>query len=75
MSFKQVYLSSTLRHRCYTMSLSKSSSKHQTVVAVFPESKEGLLALEALKMGAAELKHTTVERLPFDRLDFGETAS
>ena len=56
------------------MSLSKSSSKRQTVVAVFPESKEGLLALEALKMGAAELKHTTVERLPFDRLDFGETA-
>ena len=43
------------------------------MVAVYPETKEGRKALEALEKAAEELKNTTIERIPFEKLDFGET--
>ena len=57
----------------------KASSSHRrqkiTVVAVFPETKEGEKAFAALEKAAGELKTVTVRRLPFQKLDFGETAA
>lgn len=51
-----------------------SVRQRQTVVAIFPDTKEGRKAFEALSKAAAELKHTDLERMAFERLDFGETA-
>lgn len=55
------------------MSLPRVGKRPQTVVAVYPETKEGRKALEALEKAAKELKNTTIERIPFEKLDFGET--
>ena len=58
------------------MSKSKENTHkrtHEPILAVFPDTKEGNRALNALKEAASELK-TTIEQVPFDRLDFGETA-
>ncbi len=48
--------------------------QRQTVAAIFPDTNEGRKALEALNKAASELRHTEVERIAFERLDFGETA-
>jgi len=45
----------------------------QTVVAVFPETTAGNRAFSMLEAAAADLKSTVVERIPFERLDFGAT--
>ena len=45
----------------------------ETVLAVFPDSKEGKKAFKALQDAAAQLKQTKIECLPFEKLDFGET--
>ena len=47
----------------------------QSVVAVFPENKSGNRAYEALQMAVKDLKHTQLDRLPFEKLDYGETDS
>ena len=57
------------------MSLPRGGKHKQTVVAVFPETKEGQKAFEALQKAANDLKSTIVERIPFQKLDFGETAT
>ena len=49
-------------------------SKHplQTIVTVFPDTKEGRKANAALEKAVSELKHVTLEQIPFDKLDFGD---
>ena len=54
---------------------SKSSKQLQTVLAVFPETKSGNKAYAALEAAVKDLKSTQLERLPFEKLDYGETAS
>ena len=54
---------------------SSSKQQVQTVLAVFPDNKNGNSAYEALQMAVKDLKHTRLERLPFEKLDYGETAS
>jgi mitogen-activated protein kinase kinase kinase 5 len=46
--------------------------QQQRVVCVFPETKEGKLVYESLHRAATQLKYA-VERIPFEKLDFGET--
>ena len=60
-----------------TKSSKASTSKRQkiTAVAIFPETKEGEKAFSALEKAAEDLKTVTVVRLPFQKLDFGETAA
>ena len=53
----------------------KSVKQRQTVVAVFPDTKSGDKAFEALQSAVNELKHTELERIPFEKLDFGEMAA
>lgn len=52
--------------------LQRSGRQQQVIVTVFPETKEGKKAFEALQNAAEELKYV-VERIPFEKLDFGET--
>lgn len=55
---------------------STSSKKQiQTVLAVFPDNKNGIRAYEALQMAVKDLKHTQLEKIQFEKLDYGETAS
>lgn len=54
---------------------SSSKQQMQTVLAVFPDNKNGNRAYEALQMAVKDLKHTQLEKLPFEKLDYGETAS
>ena len=51
------------------------SRQAQTVLAVFPESRSGNRAYEALESAVRDMKHTRLERLTFEKLDYGETAS
>lgn len=44
----------------------------QTIVTVFPDTKEGRKASAALEKAARELKHVVLEQIPFDKLDFGD---
>ena len=53
----------------------KSVKQQQTVVAVFPHTKSGDKAFESLQSAVNELKHTELERIPFEKLDFGEMAA
>ena len=54
----------------------RSSNKQlQTVLAVFPDNKNGNRAYEALQLAVKDLKHTQLERIPFEKLDYGETAT
>ena len=55
----------------------QGSSKRQlqTVVAVFPDNKNGNRAYAALKAAADQLMQTQLERVDFEKLDYGETAS
>ena len=52
--------------------LQRVPKRKQVIVAVFPDTNEGSKAFDALKKAAEELKYT-IERIPFERLDFGET--
>ena len=45
----------------------------QTVAAIFPEAKDGNKPFNVLEAAPTELKSITVDRIPFERLDFGET--
>ena len=47
----------------------------QSVVAVFPDTKNGDRAYEALQSAAKDLMQTRLERVTFEKLDCGETAS
>lgn len=58
-----------------TRASSKSSKQLQTVLAVFPETKGGNKAYAALEAAVRDLKSTQLERLPFEKLDYGEMAS
>ena len=58
-----------------TQSHKKPSTSKQTVLAVFPDTKNGNRAYEALQTAVKSLKHTELERVPFEKLDYGETAS
>ena len=44
----------------------------ETIVAVFPDTKEGKRALQMLQAAAKDLQQSTIERLPFEKLDFGD---
>ena len=44
----------------------------QTIVTVFPDTREGRKASDALEKAVSELKHVTLEQIPFDKLDFGD---
>ena len=52
--------------------LQRTPKRKQVIVAVFPDTKEGTKAFDGLKKAAEELKYK-IERIPFERLDFGET--
>ena len=51
------------------------SKQQQTVVAVFPDTKNGNRAFAALEAAAGQLLQTNLERVDFEKLDYGETAS
>ena len=51
----------------------KSTSKQQTIVAVFPDTKAGKKAYDALIKATEGIKSTNVLKIPFEKLDFGET--
>lgn len=53
----------------------KPSTSKQTVLAVFPDTTKGDRAFQALQTAVKSLKHTELERLPFEKLDYGETAA
>ena len=53
-----------------TKSSSKSRTPSETVVAVFPGSKTGIKALQALEHAVD--KSTSIETIPFEKLDFGD---
>ena len=55
-----------------TSTLQRMPKRKQVINAVFPDTKEGKKGFEALSTAAEELKYT-VERIPFEKLDFGET--
>ena len=55
--------------------VNSSKQQLQSVLAVFPDNKNGNRAYEALQMAVKDLKHTTLDRLPFEKLDYGETAA
>ena len=50
----------------------QSKNPLQTIVSVFPDTKEGCKARVALEKAVGELKHVTIEEIPFDKLDFGD---
>ncbi len=52
--------------------LQRIPKRKQLIVAVFPDTKEGTKAFDELKKAAEELKYK-IERIPFEKLDFGET--
>ena len=54
---------------------SSSTKQLQTVVAVFPDNKNGNRAYAALEAAAGQLLQTRLERVDFEKLDYGETAS
>ena len=53
--------------------MSNVTQQKQTVAAVFPDTKDGNKAFNVLEAAATELKSITVDRILFERLDFGET--
>ena len=55
------------------MSNAERTQQKQTVAAVFPETKDGNKAFNVLEAAATELQSIAVDRIPFERLDFGET--
>ena len=52
---------------------SEGQKKYHVIAAVFPDTKEGKKAFESLEKAGKELKYA-VERIPFDKLDFGDAA-
>lgn len=54
--------------------LERSKKQQQVVVCVFPDTKEGKKCYEALSRAAKQLKYV-VEKIPFEKFDFGETDS
>ena len=52
--------------------MQQSKPPVQTIATVFPDTKEGRKASVALEKAASELKHVTLEQIPFDKLDFGD---
>ena len=48
-------------------------SKQHVIVAVFPDTKAGKKAYDALVQASEGIKSTTILRIPFEKLDFGET--
>lgn len=52
----------------------KSKSTSDVVVSIFPDSKQGNAALKALEK-AVSSSNSTIERIPFEKLDYGETES
>lgn len=52
--------------------LQRAPKRKQLLIAVFPETKEGTRGFDALKKAAEELRYK-IERIPFEKLDFGET--
>lgn len=57
----------------HKMSSAERTQQKQSVAAIFPDTKDGNKAFNVLEAAAAELKSITVDRIPFERLDFGET--
>ena len=47
--------------------------QHQTVVAVFSDTGDGKKAFRTLKNATVGAKSTSLEKIPFEKLDFGET--
>lgn len=54
---------------------STSKKQLQSVVAVFPDTKNGNRAYEALQIAVKDLMQTQLDRVAFEKLDYGETAS
>ena len=54
---------------------STAKKQLQTIVAVFSDTKNGNRAYDALQMAVKELMQTQLERVAFEKLDYGETAS
>lgn len=52
--------------------LQRSFREQQVIVAVMPDTKEGKKSCESLEKAAEELGYV-VEKIPFEKLDFGET--
>ena len=52
-------------------SQSKPKALSETIVAVIPDGNAGKKALEALEL-AAEKSSSNIERIPFEKLDFGD---
>lgn len=44
----------------------------ETIVAVFPDTKEGKCAFQALQEAAKDLQQSKIERIQFEKLDFGD---
>ena len=51
---------------------SRPKDPPQTIAIVFPDTREGRKASAALEKAVRDLKHVTVERIPFDKLDYGD---
>ncbi|CAI8025882.1 Mitogen-activated protein kinase kinase kinase 15 [Geodia barretti] len=54
---------------------SSKQQQMQTVVAVFPDNTKGNRAFAALEAAAGQLMQTELQRIPFEKLDYGETAT
>ncbi len=52
----------------------KNKSTSDIVVSIFPDSKQGTAAFKALEK-AVSSSNSTIERIPFEKLDYGETES
>ena len=52
--------------------LQRSFREQQTIVTVMPDTKEGKKGFQALEEAAEELGYI-LEKIPFEKLDFGET--
>ena len=50
----------------------KAKDPLQTIVTVFPNTKEGHKAKIALGEAVSGLKHVVIEQIPFEKLDFGD---
>ena len=50
----------------------KGKDPLQTIVTVFPDTKEGRKANAALGEAVSSIKHVELEQIPFEKLDFGD---
>ena len=64
----------SLKHKWKSATKKSSALKRppETVVAVFPDTKKGERAFQALQDALKEHQQSTIERLPFEKLDFGD---